>query len=294
MRTLRERGVPLDERVQFNLARGPVDWDAVRVFLQVARQGSFRAASEQLGQSVNALRRRVEELEHQLGATLMTRHVDGIRMTLEGEEVLAAAQRMEAASFELIRARDRADHSLAGEVRLAVTEGLGTFWIAPRLVEFQRSFPKLLIDVKCAMQSADVLRLEADASVQLMRPTAADLKVVKLGRLHIMPFASTSYLERYGAPKNIEELKRHRIVLQVAEQVTSQAEYDRLFPNVPQAGFVALRTNVSSAHLWSVTKGAGIGMLPSYAQAIGIQLEPLDIGLYLPVDIWLAYHADGN
>ena len=90
---------------------------------------------------------------------------------------------METASFGLIRARDRSSPALSGEVKLAVTEGLGTFWLVPRLVEFQRVNSRLLIDINCAMRSADVLRLEADASVQLTKPTNPDLKLVKLGSI---------------------------------------------------------------------------------------------------------------
>jgi len=144
------------------------------------------------------------------------------------------------------------------------------------------------------MHSADVLRMEADASVQVTRPTSPDLKISKLGRLHVQPFAAQSYLDRYGMPKSVPDLLRHRIVLQIAEQLTSQAEYDYLFPGVPQPGFVAIRTNAGSAHYWAIAKGAGIGMLPSYAYAIGAAVVPLDIGLYRPVDIWLAYHPDAG
>lgn len=294
MQPLPERGVPQEERRDASAARPPLDWESVRIFLEVVRHGSFRSAAEQLNLSVNVLRRRTEELEHRLGLTLLTRHIDGIRTTSEGEQILVAAQRMEQASFGLVRARDGVTPAMAGEVKLAVTEGLGTFWIAPRLVEFQRAYPNLLVDVRCAMQSADVLRLEADAAVQLLRPVAKDLKIVKLGRLHVMPFAAKSYLDTYGCPKSIPDLLKHRIVLQVAEQVSSEAEYERLFPGVPQVGFVALRTNVSSSHYWAIAKGAGIGMLPTYANAIAARVVPIDIGLRVGYDIWLTYHPDGK
>lgn len=299
MQPLVDRGVPQNEHgnepASAPMLRTIQDWDGVRLFLQVVRRGSFRAAAEHLGQSANALRRHVQELEHQLGVTLLTRHVDGIRITEEGREVFSAAQRMEAASFGLVRARDRADPAISGEVRLAVTEGLGTFWLAPRVVEFQRSFPKLLIDMSCAMHSADVLRMEADVSVQLTRPTSPDLKLVKIGRLHSIPYAAKAYIDRYGAPRTIEELLRHRICIQVAPQVTDTVPgYEQLFPGVPQPGFVAIRNNVSSAHYWSIAKGAGIGLLPTYASAIGAAVMPVDIrpGIYFPSDIWLAYHPD--
>lgn len=289
-----ERRVPPAEHLETRVQRLVTDWETIRAFLEVVRCGSFRSASEKTGQSVNALRRKVEELERQLGVTLVTRHIDGVRPTDEGELVLANALRMEQAAIDLVRSRDQADTAIAGEVRFAITEGLGTFWIAPRLVEFQRAYPRVLVELSCAMQSADVLRLEADLAVQLIRPSAKDVKVVRLGCLHAMPFASKAYIDTYGVPKNIEELRKHRIVLQVAEQVTSQAEYDQLFPGVPQPGFVAIRSNVSSAHLWSIVKGAGIGMLPTYAEAIGTRLVPIDVGLHAPFDIWLTYHPDSN
>jgi DNA-binding transcriptional LysR family regulator len=296
MQPVRDMGVPETERPSTPktnaLPRALSDWDGVRVFLQVVRHGSFRAAAEHLGQSVNALRRHVQELERQLGVPLITRHVDGVRVTPEGEEVFAAAQRMEMASFGLVRARDRIDPAISGEVRLAVTEGLGTFWISPRLIDLQRSYPKLVIDMSCATQSADVLRMEADASVQLTRPTSPDLKVVKLGRMHAMPFAAKSYVERYGVPKTMEELLHHRICLQVTEYLPITKDYDRYFPGVPQPGFVAMRTNVGSAHYLAIAKGAGIGLLPTYVFAIGGDIVPVDIGMVFPTDIWLAYHPD--
>src|SRR6202022_803995 len=209
--------------------RRPADvcCENVRTFLEVAQCGSFRSAACNLGQSMNALRRRVNELEAQLGVTLFTRHVDGLRVTGEGEQILAAAQRMEGAYFDLVRARQRAVPSLAGEIRLAVTEGLGTFWLAPRLTEFQRAYPMLTVDLHCGMRSVDLLRLEAEVAVQLTKPTAAHLKIIRLGRPHAMPFAAPSYIQTYGVPTSVAELKtRHRIVFQVSEQSGGNAFYE--------------------------------------------------------------------
>jgi DNA-binding transcriptional LysR family regulator len=293
MRPLQQRGVPISEHDEWRQSSSTPDWDSFRIFLEVARRGSFRSASEQLGQSINALRRRITELEYKLGVTLFTRHVDGVRTTAEGSEIFEAALRIEREAFALIRARDRTSPAMEGEVRLAVTEGLGTFWLAPRLVEFQRTHPKLLVDLKCATQSADVLRLEADASVQLTKPTNPDLKIVKLARLHSMPFAGQSYIDTYSTPKTLDELfKHHRIVLQVSEQTAMQEIYDRLAPDIPQVGFVALRTNVGSAHLWSIAKGAGIGWLPTYVPAIAARIVPIELDLRFQFDVWLTYHPD--
>ena len=295
MQLVAPRGVPSGEHREQAQTLTP-DWESIKIFLEVVRRGSFRAASEALGQSVNVLRRRIDELEHHFGTALLTRHVDGVRTTSEGNQIVASAEQMEIASFNLVRARGRIAPSLAGEVRIAITEGLGTFWLAPRLVEFQRSHPRLLIDLGCAMRSADVLRLEAEAAVQLIKPTSADLKVVRLGRLHIMPFAAKSYIDTYGQPRTREELLKHRLVLQMGDQTSAQELYHKLFPGMPQVGFVAIRTNVSSAHYWAIAKGAGIGWLPTYGGAIGARVVPVDLGasLRFSFDIWLTYHPDVN
>jgi DNA-binding transcriptional LysR family regulator len=270
------------------------NWDLVRIFLEVARIGSFRAAAEQLNMSANFLSKRISLLERAYKTTLMTRHVGGIRLTREGLQVLEAAKRMEEASFGLDVALNQATPSLSGEVRIAVTEGLGTFWLAPRLVEFQRAYPGLLVDLKCEMRSADVMRLEADLAVQLEHPDQPNLKRLKIGRLHIMPFVSPSYVEVYGMPKNADDIRQnHRIVIQDAEQTKAKEMYAK-YADREQVGFVAMRNNVSTAHLWSIAKGAGIGWLPTYVPALGDPLIPLDIGFQFEFDIWLTYHPDAK
>jgi DNA-binding transcriptional LysR family regulator len=288
-----KRGVPITEH-EDSAPQGHPDWDGIRIFLEVSRRGSFRSAAEHLGYSTNALRRRIDDLERQLGTVLLTRHVDGIRVTPEGSKILAVAERMETAAFDITRTRDQAFPMLAGEVKIAVTEGLGTFWLAPRLVEFQRSYPRLIVDLNCAMRSADVLRMEADASVQLTQPAVPDLKVIKLGRLHSMPYVSRSYIDTYGLPKRLEEILQHRVVLQIAEQTTTQEVFAKLARGIPQEGFVAMRTNVSSAHYWAIAKGAGIGWLPTYASAIGARIVPLDLDLRFSFDIWLTFHPEAK
>src|SRR6201981_3807053 len=140
-----DRGVPLEERQGFTL--GLADWDAARVFLEVARSGSFRSAAERLGLSINAVRRRIDDFEKQTGTTLFTRDVHGTHLTDEGALVVSAVERMEAAAFDVLRTSDSTTNDLSGEVRVAVTEGLGTFWLAPRLVEFQQAHPKILVDL---------------------------------------------------------------------------------------------------------------------------------------------------
>ena len=289
MRLVLERGVPQEERDRAALG-SLTDWDAARVFLEVVRRGSFRSAAERLELSINAVRRRIDDFERQIGATLFTRDVHGTRLTEEGSLVVSAVERMEAASFDLLRAGSSVTNTLSGEVRVAITEGLGTFWLAPRLVEFQQSFPNIVVDLHCAMRSADVSRHEADIAIHLSRPAALDVKLVRLGRMHLMFFASRKYLDTFGAPTTVDELVKHRLVMQVTEQIAAKEAFESLFPGYAPRDLLVMKTNVSSAHYWAVANGAGIGVFPTYASALGGKMIPLEIELRRPFDIWLSYH----
>jgi DNA-binding transcriptional LysR family regulator len=292
MRASATRGEPPEAHGKACTTVNTPDWESVRLFIEVVRRGSIRSAADRMTVSFSALRRRIAGLEQQLNTPLITRHVDGVRLTPEGQKIFAAGCRMEAAAFGLMRAKDATASDISGEVKIAVTEGTGTFWLVPRLVELQRTYPKLLVDLKCLMSPVDVSSLEADVAIQLIRPDAADLKVVRLGFLHTMPFAAPSYIKTYGLPTTFEELKKQRFVLHVADQTQAKALFAQYVPDLPLVGTVAVQTNVASAHLWAVAKGAGIGWLPTYTHFIGGRIVPIDVEPRFRFEIWLTYHPD--
>src|SRR4030088_1206934 len=251
MRLVLERGVPQEERSK--VAVGSLtDWDAPRVFLEVVRCGSFRSAAERLELSINVVRRRIDDFERQIGATLFTRDVHGTHLTQEGSLVVSAVERMESASFDLLRAGNSLANTLSGEVRVAITEGLGTFWLAPRLVEFQQAFPNIIVDLHCAMRSADVSRHEADIAINLSRPAAPDVKLVRLGRMHLMFFASQKYIDTYGVPRTVDDFAKHRLVMEVGGPTAAKESFESFFPGHSQGDLLAMKTNVSSANYWAV------------------------------------------
>jgi DNA-binding transcriptional LysR family regulator len=268
------------------------DWEAAHIFLEVVRCGSFRAAAQKLGQSVNALRRKIDRFEKELETPLLSRHVSGVQLTEEGTTIYAAAQHMENASFELLQARSLSDKQVEGEVRLSITEGMGTVWLLSQLGEFQQAHPKVVMNLRCG-PPANLLRLEADITVQLQRPKQPDLKVVKLGRLHMMFFAAQSYLEKHGHPATVEDLTKHRLAILSDDAGTWENAWRQWFGGaLPDS--VVLRNNVASAHASSVVQGHGIGALGTFVQAVGANLVTLEIATNLSYDIWLCYRSEAK
>jgi DNA-binding transcriptional LysR family regulator len=269
-----------------------ISWDDLRVFVVVARTLSFRKAATALRTSSQTVMRRMERLESIFEFRLFDRLYDGLGLTEKGQRVYQSAQDMERASHSL-RAHLDQDLNLRGVVRCSVTEGLGTAWILPQLAQFSRVHPATIIHLRCAMEVADVMRMEADVAIQLEKPSRPDAKSVRLGRMHIYPFASREYVETYGLPKTLDDVHRHRIIHQQAPQVDENVTQRALnIPNIE--GLVALRTNTSTAHGRAIELGMGIGGLPTYIIGLGSDLIPVDVGVKHPIDIWMTYHPDAR
>ena len=267
-----------------------LSWDDIRIFLACAGDASFRKAAATLKLSSSTVVRRIERLESSLDMRLFDRLPDGIALTREGEELLKNGKDMERAIFDILRKSGDDDFD-RGSVTISITEGLGSYWVMPQLVEFQRHHPHIVVNLRCAMENADVLRLEADMAIQFQRPPNPELIAAKLGRLHVYPFAAQSYIDTYGIPTSPEEMTQHRLVHQVGPQLDDDA-WARFLGLPDLDGVVCIRTNSSTAHFYAVEKGAGIGVLPTFAAALGAPIIPVDIGGSYYLDIWLTYHPD--
>ncbi len=270
-----------------------LSWDDLKVVLAAAEHGSYRKAARHLGKDIATVTRRIRGVEELIGEKLFKVFPNGSQPTAAGTIAANAAKRMESTFVDFVRDLDGMATNQSGIVRVAAMEGLGTYWVMPRLVEFQRAFPRLTIDLRVAMESVDVLRHEADIAVQFTRPENPELIVTRLGRLHAYPFASAEYQSIYGLPKTKDELKEHRLVDQVSPQI-DDGIWAKLLDLSSVENIVGIRTNGSSALLFAIEKGAGIGGLPTYAGVLGANVLPVDVGISNSMDIWLTYHPSSK
>ena len=268
-----------------------ISWDNMRLLLILAESGSFRSATSVAGVSLNTIRSKIERLERQIGGPLLKRSVEGISLTQDGYELVSIAKQMRALGKATERVQANAQGKREKKVSITVTEGLGTFWLVPHLVDFRRQNPTLKIELNCDMRPPDVLFRDVDIAIQLERPTNADLMVQKIGTLHLMPFASEGYLRQFGTPRSVDEARAHKLVWQEADQVVSE-----VLPMFVDSGIIdniiAVTTNTSSAHFWAISKGAGIGFLPTYVRVVSRSTQPLDVNVHLRRDIFLVHHPD--
>ena len=72
-----------------------MDWDRIRIFLEVARTGQIRTAARRLDVNPSTVARQLTALEGELKTKLVERRASGCALTSAGEALITAAERAE-------------------------------------------------------------------------------------------------------------------------------------------------------------------------------------------------------
>ena len=132
-----------------------VSWDYLRLFLACADSGSFRRAGKRLAIDAATVVRRIDRLEIAIGQRLFNRLNAGVTLTDDGNLLAADVRAMERCSLDIIRRTKIIDERVRGVVRVAISEGLGTYWLMPKLIEFQYANRMLTFELNCTMELAE-------------------------------------------------------------------------------------------------------------------------------------------
>jgi DNA-binding transcriptional LysR family regulator len=120
---------------------------ALQAFVAAIEEGSMRAASRRLGVSQPALTKLVRVLEIELQATLLLRHSQGVKPTLQGQVLFDHALKV---AHELEMAVDQIQQlggQMRGELTIAAVPVAMMLLIPEALRTFSRAFPDIRLRV---------------------------------------------------------------------------------------------------------------------------------------------------
>jgi len=158
----------------------PWDWDDLRVFLALAREGNLTAAARLLGVSHPTVARRIKALEASFGARLFDRLPNRFVLTAAGEELLADAQAMERAGEAIDRRIAGLTDTAHGTVRLSAGEAMAAF-IARHLPAIRRNLQCIEIELIASHLLANLSRREADLLIREQVPDLGSIVTRRLG-----------------------------------------------------------------------------------------------------------------
>ncbi len=150
-----------------------IDWDDLRLFQALAVHPTVRAAAAALGISHSTLSRRLDRLEHQVGAALFERGPRGFTLTTSGQVLLgsvdAAAAQFDAGLLKV----SGLDQRLAGPIRLTLPDFLAFYCLLDPLRQFQAAYPDIALEVDISYAAFDLDRREADVAVRMIAVDAS-------------------------------------------------------------------------------------------------------------------------
>ena len=240
----------------------------------------------------NTVRRKLLLLEKDFDAKLFDRRESKYTLTEEGEILLKAAEKIEHLTIEARSQIAGKDFEVSGTVRVAATDGLATFFLAPRLADLRKKYPDLNIELIVPHKQSKLSRREADMALTIDRPSEKKVISEKMGDVMLRLYASEAYLS--GAPKieTSSDLAHHSFVTGLDD-----FDFGPTLNNVLAEHNSAFEAKIACSSIVSQLKATAAGCGVCCFADFVAQTEPgltriLPEELSFRREIWLAIHRD--
>ncbi|MDB5617928.1 LysR family transcriptional regulator [Tardiphaga sp.] len=260
------------------------DWENLRHFVTLAREGSLSAAARVLRVDHATVARRVAALENETGMKLVDRRARSYALTEIGRRVAATAAPMEDAAFAVERAALAAKPGLRGEITISSGPSLTNALIAPQLFRLRQRHPGIRLTLLGETRAASLNRREADIAVRLSRPIEPGLIARKVGHFGFSLYGSPQYLK--DTPPSAFEF----------------VAYDRSMDDSPQQKWlkailagraIVLLSSDLENQAAAARCGVGLAVLPHFIGDADPHLQRCDVDSEaVGRDVWLVVHRD--
>ena len=189
-----------------------MDWDKLKIFYAVAEAGSFTRATINLNLSQSAISRQIQSLEEDLKVQLFERHARGLVLTENGEYVYKTAHEVISKLKDVETSLGDQKNKPTGKLTITTVRSFGTHWLTPRIQEFMQLNPNIEVELIFDDKELDLSTRQADIGIFMRRPKQLNYIQRKLVDINYYIYGSTKYLEKYGIPKTINDLNKHRFI----------------------------------------------------------------------------------
>jgi len=237
----------------------------VRMFLAVARCGSFREAADDVAASQSSLSIQIRELEARVGTTLFDRTTRTVRLTAAGAQLLADFERLVDAADELRIHSTQIAAGRTGQLRIAALPSIADEILPEVIARFQRKLPQVRIQIREAIE---------EELIAAVKTGQCDLGLTSARMLEYGMTFTSLYRDELVVVMN----RRHRLASQPRIAVTALADealiltqrttslrqaIDRAFADVGAAVMPVYEVGHMATALSFAAKGLGVALLPA-------------------------------
>ncbi|RWC75174.1 LysR family transcriptional regulator [Mesorhizobium sp. M00.F.Ca.ET.151.01.1.1] len=255
--------------------------EAAAAFVAVAESGSITEAARRMALSKSVISERLSELERGLGTKLLDRTTRKLSITETGRSFYERAKRImqEVADASAEIAERRGE--LAGPLRIAAPTSFGILHLGPALYGFLAKHPRIELTLDLDDRFVSIV---ADGYDAILRhgPVVDDGPVIvrKLASSRRFLVAAPDYLETFGRPETVEDLKRHKgIIYSIRGAADWRFKVSRRLMTVRSQ--TTLRVNNGILMRDAALAGLGLALLPAYfiqAEIADGRLVSVDVG----------------
>lgn len=260
-----------------------MDTQSLRLFVLASETLNISAAGRTLGMAPAVASTRIAKLERLLGAELLHRSTRKISLSSEGQDFLPYAREMIAQEEAALAAFGQGQTKISGTLRFAAPSTFAQMYIAPLLPTFMDTYPDLTLDMHLSDAQFDLIEGSYDLALRNAVLESSSLTARKLADDTRILCASPDYIEEYGAPEDLDDLKSHRVIAfrnleprRLLSKDGKRAELDpkqSAHPLVLNDGLTQKRATLDGAgisvnSLWlvhaEIKSGALVQVLPAY------------------------------
>jgi DNA-binding transcriptional LysR family regulator len=237
-----------------------MDTEALDLFVDVARRGSFARVAKDRNVDPSSVSRAIADLESALGVRLFQRTTRRMTLTEAGALYLA---RVEPLTDELRRAQDAVAQVVGppkGVLRLTASVTFGQRRVLPLLPEFRRRYPGLQLECLFTDATLDLVAERIDLAIRLAPAVDGDLVATKLLDTRYRVVASPGYLRSAPALKTPAALSAHRCLLFTLGAYRSRWKFRDAHGTVEE---VAIEGDLTLSPAGSLRDAALLGLGPA-------------------------------
>lgn len=254
-----------------------LELEITRIFVKVVQNGSFSKAAQVLQLPKSTVSKAVSRLERETATTLMMRTTRSLTVTAAGrafyDSCLGPINALEDAQKSLYGR----DSILSGEVRITAPEDLGSTIIAPAVAQLSLRNPGLHFDLSYTDDVVDLVKDGFDLAIRIGRINESSFKVKKVGDIHLILVASSSYLKFKPKIEAPADLETHLCLSLSLTGLKNRWSLRHTQTNADVQ--INLRPRITCNQMTSLVSmaksGGGIALIPSYLVQQDLQLGHL-------------------
>lgn len=253
----------------------------------LSKSGSKREVAEKLGASVDTINKYISDLEAELSTIFLVTSGRGTALTPEGERVLEVSKRI----VQAVRSVDEYAESAVsykGIVRLWMSDAIADYLGAGNLIEFSEQYPDIHIENTISNRFPNMGKLETDIFLGYEAPKKKDQLLVGINNVKCGIYASQSYIDKFGMPKDKEDMLLNHRICDKSNHVLYVSGWRDM---MERAQHIVYMTNSIFSLRDVLEAGMGMGICPvRYGDKKLVRIDSVDFEFYL--QIFMIAHRD--